>query len=297
MVKTNMETVLEVKNLAKDYESFSLNDISFKVKKGNITGFLGINGSGKTTTIKSLAGLTLPTSGEIYFFGEKIDSKNESRIKSKIAFLLDGNYYYPELKLKVMKKIFSRAYPNWDENVFNKLMQAFELNPNQKISTLSKGMKARFSLALALSHGAELIIMDEPTEGLDPLMRESFVCILKDLAQKGITIFLSSHITSDLDKIADEVILIHDGNIMLQEEMKNLKASYFAVSGDISMLSGDNEKMFLRISKDENEFTGTYRGNKDDILNQFPDAKIRSANLEEIMFGNIMKSGRRIPKI
>ena len=292
-----METVLEVKNLAKDYESFSLNDISFKVKKGSITGFLGINGSGKTTTIKSLAGLTLPTSGEIYFFGEKIDSKNESRIKSKIAFLLDGNYYYPELKLKVMKKIFSRAYPNWDENVFNKLMQAFELNPNQKISTLSKGMKARFSLALALSHGAELIIMDEPTEGLDPLMRESFVCILKDLAQKGITIFLSSHITSDLDKIADEVILIHDGNIMLQEEMKNLKASYFAVSGDISMLSGDNEKMFLRISKDENEFTGTYRGNKDDILNQFPDAKIRSANLEEIMFGNIMKSGRRIPKI
>lgn len=297
MVKTNMETVLEVKNLAKDYESFSLNDISFKVKKGSITGFLGINGSGKTTTIKSLAGLTLPTSGEIYFFGEKIDSKNESRIKSKIAFLLDGNYYYPELKLKVMKKIFSRAYPNWDENVFNKLMQAFELNPNQKISTLSKGMKARFSLALALSHGAELIIMDEPTEGLDPLMRESFVCILKDLAQKGITIFLSSHITSDLDKIADEVILIHDGNIMLQEEMKNLKASYFAVSGDISMLSGDNEKMFLRISKDENEFTGTYRGNKEDILNQFPDAKIRSANLEEIMFGNIMKSGRRIPKI
>lgn len=297
MVKTNMETVLEVKNLAKDYESFSLNDISFKVKKGSITGFLGINGSGKTTTIKSLAGLTLPTSGEIYFFGEKIDSKNESRIKSKIAFLLDGNYYYPELKLKVMKKIFSRAYPNWDENVFNKLMQAFELNPNQKISTLSKGMKARFSLALALSHGAELIIMDEPTEGLDPLMRESFVCILKDLAQKGITIFLSSHITSDLDKIADEVILIHDGNIMLQEEMKNLKASYFAVSGDVSMLSGDNEKMFLRISKDENEFTGTYRGNKDDILNQFPDAKIRSANLEEIMFGNIMKSGRRIPKI
>lgn len=297
MVKTNTETVLEVKNLAKDYESFSLNDISFKVKKGSITGFLGINGSGKTTTIKSLAGLTLPTSGEIYFFGEKIDSKNESRIKSKIAFLLDGNYYYPELKLKVMKKIFSRAYPNWDENVFNKLMQAFELNPNQKISTLSKGMKARFSLALALSHGAELIIMDEPTEGLDPLMRESFVCILKDLAQKGITIFLSSHITSDLDKIADEVILIHDGNIMLQEEMKNLKASYFAVSGDISMLSGDNEKMFLRISKDENEFTGTYRGNKDDILNQFPDAKIRSANLEEIMFGNIMKSGRRISKI
>ena len=297
MVKTNMETVLEVKNLAKDYESFSLNDISFKVKKGSITGFLGINGSGKTTTIKSLAGLTLPTSGEIYFFGEKIDSKNESRIKSKIAFLLDGNYYYPELKLKVMKKIFSRAYPNWDENVFNKLMQAFELNPNQKISTLSKGMKARFSLALALSHGAELIIMDEPTEGLDPLMRESFVCILKDLAQKGITIFLSSHITSDLDKIADEVILIHDGNIMLQEEMKNLKASYFAVSGDISMLSGDNEKMFLRISKDENEFTGTYRGNKEDILNQFPDAKIRSANLEEIMFGNIMKSGRRVPKI
>ena len=297
MVKTNMETVLEVKNLAKDYESFSLNDISFKVKKGSITGFLGINGSGKTTTIKSLAGLTLPTSGEIYFFGEKIDSKNEIRIKSKIAFLLDGNYYYPELKLKVMKKIFSRAYPNWDENVFNKLMQAFELNPNQKISTLSKGMKARFSLALALSHGAELIIMDEPTEGLDPLMRESFVCILKDLAQKGITMFLSSHITSDLDKIADEVILIHDGNIMLQEEMKNLKASYFAVSGDISMLSGDNEKMFLRISKDENEFTGTYRGNKEDILNQFSDAKIRSANLEEIMFGNIMKSGRRIPKI
>lgn len=296
-METNTETVLEVKNLAKDYESFSLKNINFKVKKGSVTGFLGINGSGKTTTIKSLAGLTLPTSGEMYFFGEKIDSKNESRIKSKIAFLLDGNYYYPELKLKVMKKIFSRAYASWDENVFNNLMQAFELNPNQKISTLSKGMKVRFSLALALSHGAELIIMDEPTEGLDPLMRESFVCILKDLAKKGITIFLSSHITSDLDKIADDVILIHDGNIVFQENMKNLKANYFEVKGDVSLLDFDNQKLFLRISKDENEFTGTYQGNKEDILKQFPDAKIRSANLEEIMFGNIMKSGKRIPKI
>lgn len=296
-METNTETVLEVKNLAKDYESFSLKNINFKVKKGSVTGFLGINGSGKTTTIKSLAGLTLPTSGEIYFFGEKIDLKNESRIKSKIAFLLDGNYYYPELKLKVMKKIFSRAYDSWDENVFNNLMQAFELNPNQKISTLSKGMKVRFSLALALSHGAELIIMDEPTEGLDPLMRESFVCILKDLAKKGITIFLSSHITSDLDKIADNVILINDGNVVFQENMKNLKSNYFEVKGDVSLLNFDNQKLFLRISKDENEFTGTYQGNKDDILKQFPDAKIRSANLEEIMFGNIMRSGRRMPNI
>ena len=156
----------------------------------------------------------------------------------------------------------------------------------------------KYALALALSHNAELLIMDEPTSGLDPLIRSQLLEVLTNYMENGGKgVFFSTHITPDLDKIADEVILIHDGNIMLQEEMKNLKASYFAVSGDISMLSGDNERMFLRISKDENEFTGTYRGNKEDILNQFPDAKIRSANLEEIMFGNIMKSGRRIPKI
>jgi len=223
-MRTNKK-VMEIINLTKEYKFFTLKSINFEIKKGSITGFIGINGSGKTTTIKSIAGLTIPDSGEIHFWGEKITPKNESNIRNRLGFLLDGDYYYPELTLMQMKNIISYAYSNWDEKIFDESISRFKLQPKQKIKDLSKGMKIKYLLALALSHDAEMLILDEPTSGLDPLMREDFIKILKDLAERGVTVFFSSHITSDLDKIADSIVLIHEGKILFQGEITEFKNS------------------------------------------------------------------------
>lgn len=281
------ETVLEVCNLSKSYESFSLDNVNFHTKKGKITGFIGINGSGKTTTIKSLAGLVIPNSGDIKFFGESINNKNESKLKDRIGFLLDGDYYYPELTMKQMKNIFKATYSNWDEAVFESLIAKFGLKLNQKISELSKGMTIQYLLSLALSHHAEILIMDEPTSGLDPLVRFELMEMLKEQAEQGTSILFSTHITSDLEKITDDVVLIHKGRIVFQEEMKALKEKYFVLKGPKSDLSEAHKKLFMKIKSNGDVFEAIYKGDKEKISNIFPNLKLESASLEDIMLGNI----------
>mgnify|MGYP001087786447 CR=1 FL=1 len=283
------ENVLEVINLTKKYNLFTLDKISFKLKKGQITGFIGINGAGKTTTIKSLAGLVIPDSGEIKFFQETVTNKSESRIRDRLGFLLDGDYFYPEFTVKQMKNIFSKTYTNWDEDVFSSFVSRFNLPMNQKISKFSKGMKIKFSLSLALSHHAEVLIMDEPTSGLDPLAREELIDLFKNLSSEGVSILFSSHITSDLEKVADDIILINRGKILFQENVEYLENSYLTVKDDYKLLDYEKEKLFLRTTKEKNNFKGVYRGTKEDILRWFPSAKIETSSIEDIMMANILK--------
>lgn len=283
----NNNIILKVSDLSKNYNSFSLNSINFNVQKGKITGFIGINGSGKTTTIKSLAGLTIPSSGKIEYFGEEITRENESRLRNKIGFLLDGDYYYPELTLKQMKNIVSGAYSRWDENTFNFYMEKFDLPLNKKISELSKGMKVQYMLSLALSHHAQLLIMDEPTSGLDPLVRLELMQILRQLASQGIGILFSSHITSDLEQIADNIVFIDKGNLVFQKTIQEIKSSYFTVEGSLNELTSENKKLFLNIRKYTDTFKAIYVGNKNDVVLNFPNAKIASTNIDDIMIGNI----------
>lgn len=283
------ENVLEVINLTKKYNLFTLDKISFKLKKGQITGFIGINGAGKTTTIKSLAGLVIPDSGEIKFFQETVTNKSESRIRDRLGFLLDGDYFYPEFTVKQMKNIFSKTYTNWDEDVFSSFVSRFNLPMNQKISKFSKGMKIKFSLSLALSHHAEVLIMDEPTSGLDPLAREELIDLFKNLSSEGVSILFSSHITSDLEKVADDIILINRGKILFQENVEYLENSYLTVKDDYKLLDYEKEKLFLRTTKEKNNFKGVYRGTKEDILRWFPNAKIETSSIEDIMMANILK--------
>lgn len=285
----NNNIILKISNLSKIYDSFLLNKINFSVQKGKITGFIGINGSGKTTTIKSLAGLIIPSGGTIEYFGEEITSKNESRLRDRIGFLLDGDYYYPELTLKQMKNIISAAYTKWDENIFNFYIKKFNLPLNKKIGTLSKGMKMQYMLSLALSHHAELLIMDEPTSGLDPLVRLELIQILRELADKGIGILFSSHITSDLEKIADNLVFIHKGIMIFQKSIQEVKNSYFNVEDDLINLTPENKRLFLNVVKYRETFKGIYFGNKNDIISNFPNAKIENASLEDIMIGNIYR--------
>ncbi len=177
-----MDYILEVKDLRKEFKNFTIDDISFKLEPGYIMGFIGPNGAGKSTTIKLIMNLLKKDGGEIKIFG-KDHVKYEKEIKDRIGFVYDENYYYEDLTINQMKSIVAPFYSRWDNNQFNYYIKEFDLNPRVKIKTLSKGMKMKFSLAIALSHHADLIIMDEPTSGLDPVFRREILDILYNIIQ------------------------------------------------------------------------------------------------------------------
>ena len=281
-----MDNILEVSGLNKRYGDFALKDISFYLPDGCITGFVGINGAGKTTTLRSILGLTNKVSGNIKFFGMNMDG-NENKIKDRIGIVLDEGGFYDELTLSEMKNVIAPAYRNWCEQDFIDYMEQFSLNPKQKINTLSKGMRMKYALALALSHKAELLIMDEPTSGLDPLVRSQLLNILKDYMGKGGKgVFFSTHITSDLEKIADMLIMIDGGEIVFQEEKDQLLDSYRIIKGSTEKLNTDTRNYFLNIEESAFGFTGiTKQGS--DVMEHMQDALTERPTIEDIMLANV----------
>ncbi len=232
-----MKNILEVRGLNKSYRNFTLQDVSFSLPEGCITGFIGVNGAGKTTTLKTILGLTPKESGKIRFFDMDFDTEERS-IKERLGIVFDSGGFYGELNLMEMKTLAASSYRSWDEAEFRRYLDRFSLNPRQKINTLSKGMRMKYALALALSHRAELLIMDEPTSGLDPLIRRQLLDILREYMERGGRgVFFSTHITSDLDRLADVLILIDRGRIVFQEEKDSLMERYRIVKGDVQDLS------------------------------------------------------------
>jgi ABC-2 type transport system ATP-binding protein len=286
-----MEHILEVSGLNKSYRNFSLQDISFSLPEGCITGFIGINGAGKTTTLRTILGLTSKLSGNVRLFGMDMES-NEKQIKERIGIVLDGGGFYEELNLTEMKNIVASAYKSWDETTYRRYLDRFSLGSKQKINTLSKGMRMKYALALALSHKAELLIMDEPTSGLDPLIRSQLLDILKEFMNNGGRgVFFSTHITSDLDKIADMLIMIDKGKIVFQEEKDRLLESYRIVKGDLKELTKDTEKLFMNISKTAFGFTGI-TNQLEAVKKAMPDAITERTTIEDVMLCNI-KGGNK----
>ena len=281
-----MNNILKVENLRKSYGDFSLSDVTFSLPEGCITGFIGINGAGKTTTLRTLLGLTKKASGHIELFGLDME-KNEKQIKNRIGVVLDDGCFYDELSLAEMKSVISAAYTSWSEQDYRRYMDMFSLDPKQKINTLSKGMKMKYALVLALSHNAELLIMDEPTSGLDPLIRSQLLKVLTDYMENGGKgVFFSTHITSDLDKIADMLIMINNGRIIFQEEKDFLLDTYRIVKGDVKALTDDVRKHFLSITETAFGFTGITK-QVSEIQSFFPDAIVERPTIEDIMLANI----------
>ena len=281
-----MEHILDVTGLNKSYPDFSLQDISFALPDGCITGFIGKNGAGKTTTLKSILGLVPKISGTIKWFGMDL-SANEKEIKERIGIVLDDGGFYEELTLSEMKSIIASAYKSWSNDDYNMYLARFSLNPKQKISTLSKGMRMKYALALALSHKAEFLIMDEPTSGLDPLIRNQLLEILKEFMDNGGRgVFFSTHITSDLDKIADTLIMIDEGHIVFQEDKDSLLDRYRIVKGDVENLCPDTEKLLMNIDKTPFGFTAITKY-ADEIRKLMPDCMLERPSIEDIMLCNI----------
>ena len=281
-----MNNILEVNGLVKRYPAFSLDNISFSLPEGCVTGFIGANGAGKTTTIRSILNLAHKDAGTIKIFG--LDTvKHEQEIKDRIGIVMDGSYFYNELSMQDMKSIVAPAYSKWSDADYRSYMEKFELDPKQKISTLSKGMRMKYALALALSHNAELLIMDEPTSGLDPLVRGQLLKILTEYMENGGKgVFFSTHITSDLDKIADMLIMIDNGRIVFRDEKDTLLDTYRIVKGDSGALTTDARKLFLSISETDFGFTGITK-QISEVRSYIPNIMVERPTIEDIMLGNI----------
>ena len=208
---------LEIKNLNGTIGDFSLKDVTFSLEKGTIMGFIGKNGSGKTTLIKTILNMLPSTSGEV-LFDDIVMYGNEETVKAKIGVVFDSLIYPLNLKPTKIKKMMSPFYKTFDDKTFDQLMNRFELDPGKRLSAYSKGMQMKFGVVMALCHNPELIILDEPTAGLDPIARADVIDLLLELMQKEErSILFSTHITSDLEKIADYITMINKGKIVFSK--------------------------------------------------------------------------------
>lgn len=216
---------IEIKDLVKQFDNFKLGPINLTIPKGTIVGYIGQNGAGKSTTIKLLLGLLNKDSGEIKI----LDEINPSSVgfKDKLGIVFDDLLVPEEMTLIDVEKFCSRVYSKWNKNSFYKFKEKFNLPEKKIIKNYSRGMKMKLSMAVALSHNAELLILDEATSGLDPIVREEILDLLLDFMQdENHTILISSHILSDLEKVADYIAFINDGKILFMETKDELKENY-----------------------------------------------------------------------
>lgn len=279
-----MENIIEIKNVSQEFKDFKINNLSFEVKKGFVTGFIGANGAGKSTTIKMIMNLLKPTQGEVKVFGLDYVG-NEKAIKERIGFVYDDNVFYEQATLQDMKKIIAPAYKQWDESLFKHYVDQFELPLKKKMKTFSKGMKMKASLAFALSHRAELIIMDEPTSGLDPVFRRELLELLHEEMLTGEkTIFFSSHITTDLDRLADYITFIQSGQLIFSKELYQIEEQYAVIKGALDLLDKDTEKEFVSIRKTDIGFEALTSNRKSAEYIFGEQVVYEKASLEDIMY-------------
>lgn len=278
---------LDVRHLNKKYENFQLRDVSFQLEQGYIMGFIGVNGAGKTTTIKSILNMIQMDSGEIHILGKNI-AEHEMELKQDIGCAFGDINFYTRSRIKTLTGITKKFYKNWNDDTYYKYLSRFKLDENKKIAELSTGMKVKYSLTLALSHGAKLLILDEPTSGLDPVSRDDLLDIFQELIVGGeISILFSTHITSDLERCADYITFIEQGQIVASAEKNEFKESYRLISGSEADLSRVKDRL---ISYKTNSFGFTGLIHVKDIDSSFTlDAAIPS--LDEIMIYFAKKEG------
>lgn len=273
-----MENIIEIKGLSKKYKSFRLDNVDLIVPKGTVMGFIGENGAGKSTTIKAILGLYRRDGGEVRVFGEDSESlSNETR--EKIGVVFDTLPYPKNLTVTQLEKVFSGIYKSWDSEKFYGYMSRFDLPLKKKIKTFSRGMEMRLSIAAALSHNPALLVLDEPTGGLDPVMRSEILDLFLEFMQdENHSILISTHITSDLEHIADYICFIHKGKIVFTEERNEMLEKYRI----LKCTEEDMEKL------DKDDIIGMRNGRFcNEVLavnaHKYPDIVSDAPSIEEIM--------------
>ena len=206
-------SIVEVRELVKRYPSFELKSATFSVDRGRITGFIGRNGAGKTTTIKAMLNLIHPDGGTVSYFGKPLVG-NETDIKKRVGYSTGAVNWYPRKRIRDIVGIVRRFYDTWDDAAYRRYLELFQLDEMKTPLSLSEGMKVKFNLLVALSHRAEALILDEPTSGLDPFSRNELLDVFDALKRDGVAVFFSTHIISDIEKCADDIVYISGGSIV-----------------------------------------------------------------------------------
>lgn len=279
-----MGFALEISNLCKSYKNtdFKLQDVSFSIPKGSIVGFVGKNGAGKSTTINAILNIIHKDSGEITFFGEPMTDDTKS-IRNNIGVVFDSIHFSQDLTPKKLDKVLNDIYENWDSVQFFLYLERFHIPTNKKIKTFSRGMTMKLSISVALSHRAKLLILDEATAGLDPVVREEVLDVFLEFVEsEENSILLSSHISSDLEKISDYIIFIDNGKIILTEKKDTLIYEY----GIARMKQGDFDKLdkteYLSVRKRGLQLEVLIR-NKIQFSREYPNVVIDNATIDEIL--------------
>ena len=275
-----MSELIKVENIVKKYKTFTLDKISFDLEGGHIYGFVGENGSGKSTTMKAIADLIKVDEGSIYING-KLNKELTSEERESIGFTLDEICLPANLKIQLINRILKNAFEKWDENKFFRYLKEFNIDENKRIHELSKGMKAKFNIIISLCHKANILILDEPMNGLDPIARDEFCTLLCDFIneEENNTILISSHIISDLEKICTDFIFIHDGKIILNEKKKILENEFLKLSISEEEFDsfdkfkiirfkkiGENYDVLLQNNEENAKLTGVEKASAEDIL-------------------------------
>ena len=276
---------LFIKNLNKTYPGFQLKNVSLSLPKGYILGFVGENGAGKTTTINSILNITKKDSGTVKIFGKDID-EHEKDIKKDIGYI-SGDVFYPKKEIREVTNIYKRFYDTWDDKVYNEYLKIFKLDESKKLDQLSKGMYIKYVLTLALSHHASLLILDEPTTGLDPVARDNILEIFQTLVEtEEVSIFYSTHITSDLEKCADYIAFIKEGCIIEHSSKDELFERYRLVNGSKESLEAIKDKL-IAYKVNSFGFNGLIRT---ELVIEHEDIRYAEPTIDDIM---IYFAGRR----
>lgn len=276
------KNALTVSGLTKKYKEFSLSDVSFEVPQGAIVGLIGENGAGKSTTINAILGLTHKDAGEISIMGTPIEELTMD-MKEKIGVVFDGTNFSEELTPKKLNKVLKGIYASWDEDFFISLLKKLSLPFQKKIKSFSKGMKAKLSIAVAFAHHPKLLILDEATSGLDPIVRDHILDMFLDFVQdEENSILVSSHITTDLEKVADYIVFIHEGQLIFSKPKDELLEHYGIVKCGAAQFEALNQQDIIAYRKQDYEWQ-VLVSDRQSAEKKYPKAMVIPATIDEIM--------------
>jgi len=288
-----MENILELRQVSKSFpgSSFRLEDISFSLPYGAVLGFVGENGAGKTTTIGCILNTIAQYSGSIKLFGKEMRD-SDTDIRERIAVVYDGANFPSYLNANQVSDIMAGVYRHWDKKLFRHYLEKFKLTPTQKIKQYSRGMTMKLAIAAALSHHPQLLVLDEATSGLDPIMRDEMLDVFLDFVQdERHSILLSSHIMSDLEKIADYITFIHNGRLILSAMKDDLRYNYGVMRCSEKQFQALNQEDMMAYLKRDYQVDVLLSDSKA-AQSKYKDAVIDHVSIEEIML--LLIKGERI---
>ena len=275
--------MIEIKNLTKKYKNFTLDNISIEIPSGRITGVIGANGAGKSTTFKAILGLVKPDAGEIIIDGKNIrEFKDED--KARIGCVMTDSFFSDTLRINDIAKIMKAMFKTFDEKFFNEKCDAFKLPRDKKIRDFSGGMKAKIKAITALSYDTNLLILDEPTVGLDVIAREEVLDLIREYVEKNEdrTVIISSHISSDIEKLCDDIYMINDGKIVFHDDTDKLLFEYAALKMEEEEFD-KLDKKYIKAYRKEKYGVECLTNQRDYYIENYPEMVVEKMSIDEMM--------------